>query len=209
MPDQKPQHDWFYRFSAVVLRIIFKILFRLSVYGQENIPDTGAAVLVANHSSYLDPPVLAVSCKRHISFMSKASLFKVPILKSCLRSFEAFPVNRGKADIRAFKTAIGRIKEGRLISLFPEGTRQHLGPKKLGPMHDGAAYLILKSGVPLIPVGISGTDKIMPKGHHFPRFPRISVKIGDPIHIDTQKPDQAKILEISKTMEEAIISLLI
>jgi 1-acyl-sn-glycerol-3-phosphate acyltransferase len=192
----------------VVLWILFKGLFRVSISGKENIPKTGAAVLVANHASYLDPPMLAVSCDRHISFMAKAGLFKQPILGTLLRIYESFPVNRDKTDLKAFRTAIRRIEEGRLVAIFPEGTRRRMGPKKLGPLEPGAAYLILKSGVPMVPIGLSGTEKVVQNGKRFPRFPRISVTIGKPIICAPKKPDQKTISDLSQEIERSIISLL-
>jgi len=198
-----------YCISAMFLLIVFKIFYRLSVTGQDNIPETGSAILVANHTSFLDPPMVAVSCKRHISFMGKAELFKVPILSTLLRSFETFPVNRNKVDLKAFRTAFGRLKQGRLLGVFPEGTRRRVGPKKMGSLEPGAAYLILKSGTPMIPVGISGTDKVIPTGKRLPRFPKVTVVIGKPVHFNIEKPSQENISEVTGRIEKDIVSLLV
>lgn len=209
MSEVKTRPNLIYCISAIFLLILFKIFYRLSVTGQDNIPETGTAVLVANHTSFLDPPIVAVSCKRHISFMAKAELFKVPILGTLLRLFEAFPVNRNKMDLKAFRTAFRRLKQGRLLGVFPEGTRRRVGPKKMGPLEPGAAYLILKSGTPIIPVGISGTDKVIPTGKRLPRFPKVTVAIGKPIHFKIEKPSQESISEVTGRIEKNILGLLV
>ncbi len=187
--------------------MLFKGLYRVSISGKENIPQTGAAVLVINHMSYLDPPLVAVACPRRVSFMAKASLFKVPLLGTLLKIYDSFPVDRGKTDLTAFRTAMRRLKQGRLVGVFPEGTRRRMGYKKLGPLEAGAAYLILKSGVPMVPIAVSGTDKVIQKGKRFPRFPKIFVTIGEPIH-PLGELDQEGIAELSQKIEHSIVSLL-
>ncbi len=209
MLEEKPQSSLLYRATAVLLFIILKIIYRLSTSGQENIPRTEAAILVANHTSFLDPPIIAVAFKRQVSFMAKKELFRIPVLGRLLILFSSFPVSREKADLRAFKTALKLLRKKGIVGLFPEGTRQRLGYKKLGPMHTGAAYLALKSGVPLIPVGISGTDKVIPTGKHLPRFPRIFIAAGKPIRLDNQKPSRENLAEITKKIEKAIVELII
>ncbi len=209
MSEVKLRSNLIYCVSAMFLWIVFKIFYRLSVTGQDNIPENGAAILVANHTSFLDPPMVAVTCKRHISFMAKVDLFKIPILSILLRSFNTLPVNKNKMDLKLIRTAFGRLKQGRLLGVFPEGTRRRVGPKKLGPLEPGAAYLILKSGTPMIPVGISGTDKVIPTGKRLPRFPKVTVVVGKPIHFNIEKPSQENIAEVTERIEKGIVSLLV
>ena len=208
MPKRKSLPRLFYHFSAAVLFVFFKTFFRVSISGRENIPQTGAALLVANHASYFDPPLLAVASRRHISFMAKAGLFKVPILGTLLRLYESFPVNREKRDLAAFRTAIRRLNEGGLVAVFPEGTRRRMGPKKLGPIEPGAAYLILKSQVPMVPIGISGTDEVIQEGKRFPRFPKIVVTIGKPVFPDGKGAERKDLSKLSGEIERSIVSLL-
>lgn len=132
--------------------------------------------------SYVDPIVLGLAAyPRRIYFMAKEELFKIPILNWLIRALNAFPVRRGKSDKKAFQMALELLLGGKVVGLFPEGTR-HRG--KLGPARSGVAILALKTGVPVIPIAIIGTDKILPDGKHIPRFPRIRAVIGKPIYVD-------------------------
>jgi len=185
------------------------MFYRLSSSGYENIPKKGPIIVVANHVSYLDPPALAVGCRRELSFMAKEELFKYPVLGTVIKMLSAFPVDRKKIDIRAFRMSLRFLKQGKAVALFPEGTRQRLGHKNLGELHTGAAYLALKAGVPLIPVGISGTDRVMPDGKHLPRLSKIFVNIGKPINLDDMDVSQENISKLTGIIEKEIVKLLI
>ena len=209
MSKEEPRSRAFYMFIRFVLFLLLKIFYRFTVKGQDNIPKSGSAILVANHTSFLDPPVLGVTSRRQVFFMAKASLFKVPVLGRIMNGLSAFPVNREKADLRAFRTAFKRLKEGELVGVFPEGSRQRAGKGRLGPLLDGAALLALKSGAPIIPVGISGTDKVVPSGKHLPRFPKIHAVVGKPIRLEKQGSNKEDTAELTKQIEKAIIELLV
>jgi len=171
-----------YSLAYVVFIILFKFLYRFSVSGKENLPKSEPFIIAANHMSYVDPIVLGLAAyPRRIYFMAKEELFKIPILNWLIRALNAFPVRRGKSDKKAFQMALELLLGGKVVGLFPEGTR-HRG--KLGPARSGVAILALKTGVPVIPIAIIGTDKILPDGKHIPRFPRIRAVIGKPIYVD-------------------------
>lgn len=154
----------------------FVILFnRWEIEGLENIPPSGPVVLVANHVSLWDPPVLACSVNRVVHFMAKEELFKIPLLGWLLPALQCFPVKRGKADRNALRLAAQYLEKGEVLGIFPEGTRSKT--QQLLPFQPGAALFALRSGAPIIPVGLLGTKTTFPltlRGH-------IRVRIGKPL----------------------------
>jgi 1-acyl-sn-glycerol-3-phosphate acyltransferase len=154
-------------------------VYRLQVAGLENVPQ-GGAVLAANHTSNFDPWPLGFPLwpRRQLYFMGKAELFN-PILGPVLTSAGAFPVRRGERDVQAIETAVRLCKEGKLVAMFPEGTRREKGLRKrfAARPRGGSARIALAAGVPLVPVAISGTDRLL-------NLPRLKVAYGRPIFLD-------------------------
>jgi len=146
---------------------------RLKVDGRENIPDTGAVLVVSNHISQIDPPVLGVAAlPRKSYYMSKAELFRIPVLRRIIHRLGAFPVERGGADRRALRLAREVLGRGDVLLMFPEGTRHTDG--RLRPGLTGAGSLALEPGVTVIPAAIWGS-------HRFLR--RVRVVFGPPIDL--------------------------
>jgi len=171
-----------YAFFRGLGGIILKVLFFIRVEGQENVPKDGAVIICSNHKSNWDVLSVAIAMTRHLSFIAKAELFKVPIIKTIIKNAGAVPVKRGEGDISAIKTALGILKNGNIVTIFPEGTRVRNG-KKIEPK-PGAVRLSIMTGVPIVPVGIRGNYKI---------FNRVLVRIGQPI--DFSKYKGAKLSE--------------
>jgi len=138
-------------------------VYRLQVTGVENIPD-GGVVLAANHTSNFDPWPLGFPLwpRRQLYFMGKAELFN-PVLGPVLRAAGAFPVRRGEHDVQAIETAIRLCKEGKVVAMFPEGTRRSKGMRKKfsARPRGGSARIALAAGVPLVPAAIEGTGVAM------------------------------------------------
>ena len=155
-------------------------LYRLRATGLENVPETGGFVLAANHTSNFDPWALGMPLfpERRLRFMAKVELFN-PILKPLLLAGGAFPVRRGERDHEAIETAVRLAREGEVIAMFPEGTRQRKGlRKKFEPRaHTGSARIALAAGVPLVPAAIKGTDRLA-------RFGPLRVTYGRPVELD-------------------------
>lgn len=146
---------------VVVRTAIFtycKIVYRIKTVGKENIPADGALIFCGNHRTYLDPPVIIVTAGRHMRFMAKEELRKNPFLAFLGVIFEGIYVKRDAKDISAMKEAIKTLKSGGCIGLFPEGTRNGL-EKNDGKLKNGAAYLALKTGAKIVPIGIQGEAK--------------------------------------------------
>ena len=145
---------------------------RLKVYGKERVPLTGGLVIACNHFSWIDPPALGAACPRTIYYMAKIEAHRVPGLGALIRAFGTFPVRRGESDREAVRTMRTIVSDGHALGLFAEGTRQRSGVP--GAIQPGAAMVALQENVPVIPVGIHGTQDWRP------RHP-ISLAWGEPI----------------------------
>ncbi|NBD22606.1 lysophospholipid acyltransferase family protein [Paenibacillus glycinis] len=158
-----------YSICRSLLRIIYAVLFRFEASGLENIPSSGPVVLCCNHISNLDPTTVGTKVNRTVHYMAKAELFKVPLLGPLIRSLGAFPVKRGGVSKEAIRTAIGLLKEGKVMGIFPEGSRSAAGDSA---GKKGAAMIALRSGATVIPVAIIGKYKV---------FRKMRIKYGKPI----------------------------
>jgi 1-acyl-sn-glycerol-3-phosphate acyltransferase len=158
---------------------VVRIVFRQRAKGVANIPAEGGFVLAANHWSNLDPWPLGLPLfpRRFLRFMAKSELFWFP-LGPIIRAGGAFPVRRGTGDSDALATAVGLCREGHAVVMFPEGTRRQKGLRKTraAHWHTGAARIALEADVPLVPAGISGTDRLA-------RLGPIRVAYGHPIDV--------------------------
>ncbi|MGV2827599.1 lysophospholipid acyltransferase family protein [Myxosarcina sp. GI1(2024)] len=153
--------------------------FRGKIYGAEKIPRSGGLIVVSNHASYFDPPIIANCMGRPVAFMAKEELFKVPVLKQLIKLYGAYPVNRATSDRRTIRMTIEAIENGWLAGIFLQGTRTKdasiVNPKL------GAALIAAKAGVPLIPVSLWGTEKILDSNSPIPNPVAVTVRIGDAI----------------------------
>ena len=165
-----------YGFLQIVFRLFFYIIFRTRVYGRENIPAEGAVILAANHASNIDPPLMASLIERPVSYMAKIELFETPIFGAAIRRCHAFPVQRGESDRGAIKTAVTVLKEGRVLGLFPEGTRSKTG--ELQKAEAGVALIAAMTGAPIVPVAILNTHCIFANGG---LLPQLRIMYGTPI----------------------------
>ena len=166
--------------------LLFKVLFRIKVYGKENIPKKGGFILASNHVSYLDPVALGVACPRKLSFMAKADLFAHPLVTKYFLAIEVFPVKKDSADKSALKEAIKRLSHGKGVAIFPEGARIFEG--KSSHALPGVGFLATKVNVPVIPAFIKGTDLALPRRAKFIRPHKISVYFGKEIPIERGLP---------------------
>ncbi|MFT6764193.1 MAG: 1-acyl-sn-glycerol-3-phosphate acyltransferase [Candidatus Aldehydirespiratoraceae bacterium] len=185
--ETKPGNDtrWnriLYGFMRQVVANTLRLYTRGSVEGQENLPD-GAFVLAPVHRSYIDTPISTWVQLRRMRYLGKDSMWKFEMLGKLFTAMGAIPVHRGSIDRRAMKRCIEVLKSGQPLVLFPEGERKD-GPT-VHPLLDGAAFLAAKAGVPLVPVGIGGSDKAMPRRAKFVYPRKVVVIIGEPIFVET------------------------
>ncbi|MBT9172113.1 MAG: 1-acyl-sn-glycerol-3-phosphate acyltransferase [Syntrophomonadaceae bacterium] len=154
-----------------VFRVIYRVCFRWRVQGLENIPSDQPFIICANHFSWWDPPLIAcLVSHKPVRFMAKEELFRLPVVGLVLRRVYAFPVRRGRADKTAIRTALDTLRNGGILGLFPEGTRNRTG--ELLPPQPGIALIALKSGSIVLPVAIVGPYRL---------FRQVRVKIGEPL----------------------------
>jgi 1-acyl-sn-glycerol-3-phosphate acyltransferase len=163
-----------------LMRALFIIFFRLlgdwEVEGRENVPSSGAVLITPNHLSFLDPPLVGCALRRPGWFMAKAELFKIPGLRWLIRGMHAYPVKRGVPDRGSVKRTLQYLKDGEIVCVFPEGTRSATG--ELGPVEMGIGMLAVKSGAPVVPVGLRGTNRMLPRDAKRVHRAKIRVRFG-------------------------------
>jgi 1-acyl-sn-glycerol-3-phosphate acyltransferase len=170
----------FYSTVRMVVAGGSRAVYRARIRGANNVPADGGYVLAPSHRSMMDIPFVAWLTPRRIRYMGKQSLFDVPLLGPIFTALGGFPVQRDGTDRKAVREAIGMLQAGEPMLVYPEGTRQH-GPK-IQPLEPGAAYLSLRAGVPIVPIGIAGSEEILrTHDRHIPTFHRVAVVVGTPI----------------------------
>lgn len=167
-----------YRIFRLMFRAFFYSLYRLKVYGTENIPAQGAVILCSNHISLLDPPIVGTPLQRKVHYMAKAELFNIPILGRLISNFGAFPVKRGGVSRESIRHCLALLADGKVLGVFPEGTRHN----KSGKGQKGAASLALKSKATVIPVAIIGQYKL---------FRPMKLVYGEPIDLSDYAHDSS------------------
>jgi 1-acyl-sn-glycerol-3-phosphate acyltransferase len=182
-------------------------IYRLQVAGTERLPESGPAVLASNHDSLLDIPSLVVASPRPVWFMAKVELFRGPAATGLLHRLGGFPVRRDVRDLRALRTAMEVLRRGRVLGMYPEGTRA----VHLQPFLPGAAWLSMATGAPVVPVGVTGTAEAMPKGTRLPRRTRITVRFGEPIEPGRESNPRTRLeraREVTDELRSAVERLL-
>lgn len=171
------------RLSYAIVRGLFMVLFKLfgrvRVVGAEKIPAHGAFVLAPVHRSNIDFALTSLVTTRPMRYMGKDSIWKSKLLGRFVSMLGAFPVHRGSADRDALRACTDIVNGGSPLVMFPEGTRQR-GPV-VEELFDGTAYVAAKAGVPIVPMGIGGSEAMMPKGAKLPRPSKLVLLVGDPI----------------------------
>jgi 1-acyl-sn-glycerol-3-phosphate acyltransferase len=180
------------RAVALVARIFARALTRVHIDGAlDQIPRHGAVIIAANHASNLDPVVigswLVPRLGRRLQWLGKKELFDWPVIGYLARHGGVHPVDRSTADVEAFRLARRILDEGHVLFVFPEGTRSPEGV--LQEARDGVAVLALRTGAVIVPVGISGSYAVWPRGRNLPRpGGRVTVRVGSPFRVDDELP---------------------
>jgi len=160
----------------------FKIFHRIEFHGSENIPATGPVIIASNHISYYDPVIVGTGIYRDIEFMAWDKLFTIPILRSVIRFFGAFPVDSSGADKGAYVNALRALFKRKALIIFPEGERSSDG--KVNNLKSGIARMALKTNARIVPVTIVGAYETFSRHRLIPRPGKISVYYHKPITID-------------------------
>jgi 1-acyl-sn-glycerol-3-phosphate acyltransferase len=171
-----------YQVARILVKVAVLLWNRVRIEGREHIPRSGPFVLTPVHRSIMDTPFASACTRRRMRYMGKDSLWKVnPAFSWLISALGAFPVTRGTTDREALKRGIEVLQLGDGLVMFPEGERKS-GPV-VQPLYEGAVYLAGKAGAPIVPVGIGGSERVMPKGSRFIWPRRVVVKIGVPITV--------------------------
>jgi 1-acyl-sn-glycerol-3-phosphate acyltransferase len=188
VPQRHVPASLMYKVCQVFCHVGMQVVFDLKVYGAEHVPAEGGVLLLSNHQSYLDPVCVAVRLRRPVSFLAKSELFEPWGFRWLIRQLNAYPVRQGAGDIGAMKETIAKLKEGHVLTVFPEGTRTPDG--ELQPLQNGLALVVRRAGVPIVPVAIEGSFKAWPREAKLFHPSPVRVKYGPPMYMDGLKPDE-------------------
>jgi 1-acyl-sn-glycerol-3-phosphate acyltransferase len=181
-PPQPLGQILFYRFGYWLLFSIFVLFYRARFFNGAAVPDSGGLLIIANHQSHIDPPLVGVAIRRrNMAAIAREGLFRVPVLGFLLRAVGCLAIKEGAGDTGAMRVAIEQLKRGRVVVLFPEGTRSADGA--LQPFKRGVWLLMMRSGVPVLPAAVEGCFDAWPRRRKAPRLfgQRVGVQFGTPI----------------------------
>lgn len=198
---------WFYYVGRAIARMLVFLCTRCQIKGRENVPKHGPLLVASNHINMADPPLLAISLGRTAIFMAKEELFRSRLAAYFVRNFGSFPVHRGQLDRQAMRDSEQVLARGQALVMFPEGMRSHVGQLRSG--FPGTALIAGRCGVPILPVGITGTENVWGNWWWL-RRPRITVNIGAPFHLPPTngKVTRAQLAEHTKLIMVRIAELL-
>ena len=189
-----------YRLAKILTWLLAKIGFRIKASGSENIPESGPVILVCNHIHMMDVVCMYVQAPRRIWFMAKKELFKNRILGAVFSAFGAFPIARGEADVAGIRTAMKHLKDGDLLCIFPEGTRNKKREVPLLPLQDSVAMLAMRCKADIVPTWIGG--KYNP-------IDRVRVYTGKKMDLtayaEVRKPGQEEIAALTEEIRNALL----
>lgn len=198
----------FYSAVRLIVVVFCRVWLKLTVVGKHNIPAHGAFILAPVHRSNMDIPIASAVTRRRMRFMGKDLLWHYKIVGSMFSALGAFPVTRGSADLEALRRCIAIIDSGEPLVMFPEGTRQR--GDTMQTLFDGAAYVALKTQVPIVPVGIGGSEDIMSSGSAKIRRRRCAAVVGMPIYpskINGIRAERSEVRELTKQLSGAMQTL--
>jgi 1-acyl-sn-glycerol-3-phosphate acyltransferase len=162
-----------------LIQVVAKLVWRVGFEGKEHVPAEGAFILAPVHRSFIDFGLVSGVTRRKMHYMGKESLWKSRALGWFITTLGAYPVNRGTADRESYRRSLDLLRGGEPLVLFPEGTRR-TGPV-IEHLSDGAAHMASQAGVPIVPVGIGGSERALPKGKRLPRPVKIQILVGPPL----------------------------
>jgi 1-acyl-sn-glycerol-3-phosphate acyltransferase len=193
------KHKTAYFIVRNLVTFICRTWCRMTIEGSHNVPAEGIFILAPTHRSIIDTPIASGSTRRRMRFMGADKWWSNKALGGLLTVLGGFPVSRGTADREALRRAIELLESGQPLVLFPEGERKS-GPV-VQPLFDGACYIALKTGAPIIPVGIGGSERVMPKGAKFIYPRKVHVVIGAPIRVSTEGTQKEQRQAVRDTTE--------
>ena len=199
--------DFWYRLGRLLARILIPTFGRIEVVGRENVPPYGPLIIAPNHQSNADPGVLVYAISRPLWWMAKRQLFSNPLNAYFMRAVHVHPIDRDGRDLEALAWAQETLAADRALVLFPQGTRS---PGALTEASDGATYIALRSGAPILPVAITGTERIRGVAKIAFHFQRLRVVIGEPFTLPVVEGrlERAVLHSLTDQVMERIAALL-
>jgi 1-acyl-sn-glycerol-3-phosphate acyltransferase len=191
-----------YRFLQFLCRLLVVLLFRFRCNGQRHLPSTGGALILSSHQSFLDPVLIGVNHRRPFDYLARETLFRFAPLRWLIRSLNGIPIDREGLGMSGLKETLRRLKHGRVVVIFPEGTRTRDG--EVQPLKPGFAALARRAHVPLVPAAVVGAFECWPRHLRFPRPGRIRVEFGQPLTPDEIAPldDRQLVAEVERRIRE-------
>jgi 1-acyl-sn-glycerol-3-phosphate acyltransferase len=189
---RRPPHErsMLWKTLQVPVRLAATLVFELQAFHPGRVPPTGGVLMVSNHQSYLDPPLLGTKLNRSMAYLAKSELFEHGPFARLIRALNAFPIRQGKGDVGAMKESIRLLQEGWLLNVFPEGSRTPDG--RVHPAQKGAGLLIRRAGVPVVPVAIDGSYEAWPRGDKLPHPHPIRILYGHPVSLAHRSADDIR-----------------
>lgn len=172
-------HHLWYQLLQRMLQLLAVLLYGVRYWGRENIPASGGVLVVSNHQSHFDPPLVGIGCPRPMNYVARNSLFRFAPFGRLIYSVGAFPIDREGVGLAGIKESLRRLKRGEMVVIFPEGTRTRDGA--IAPFRPGFTTLAVRSGAAILPVAIEGAFGVWPRWRKFPGRGRIRVRYGEPI----------------------------
>lgn len=185
-------------------QLAFMLLFRIRAYRAELVPTRGGVILAANHQSFLDPPAVGIALPRHLYFVARSSLFRLPLAAAVLRHQHAIPIERGAGDLSAIRMTVDLLRQGAGLVLFPEGTRTRDG--SVGVFQPGFAMVAARAGVPIVPVAVEGGFSAWPRWQKLPSWGPVRVLYGPPM--PAPAGGKAACIETAAEVRRRVVALL-
>ncbi|HKQ47702.1 MAG TPA: lysophospholipid acyltransferase family protein [Phycisphaerae bacterium] len=194
----------FYRFMRFWSQVVFVLYFRGRAFGTQNVPATGGALLASNHQSFFDPVAVGLAIPRECQFMARDTLFLQPLFRRLITALNAFPVRRGAADVGAVKEILRRLKDGKLVTVFPEATRTRDGT--IGEINANSLLIAKRADAAIVPTVIDGAFEAWPRTQVLPSPRAIHVTYAEPI--SQEEVRDWPIERIQQTVRERMITIL-
>jgi 1-acyl-sn-glycerol-3-phosphate acyltransferase len=195
-----------YDLLRVLARLVAVWWFQMRVQGREHWPQTGGALVCANHQSYLDPPLVGLTCDRRMNYLARDTLFRHKLFAWFITFLDAIPVDREGGGLAGLKETLRRLRGGELVLIFPEGTRTRDG--NLQPLKPGFCAVARRGNVPLVPVAIDGAYDAWPRDSLLPRKAQLAVVIGRPITPQevAAMSDEALVAELARRIQQCFLA---
>ena len=172
-------HRLWYQLLQRSLQLAAVIVYRVRYSGRENIPAEGGVLVVSNHQSHFDPPLVGVGCPRQMNYLARDTLFRFAPFGWLIHSIGAIPIDREGVGLSGIKESLRRLKRGEMVLIFPEGTRTRDG--EIARFRPGFTTLAVRSKAAILPVAVEGAFQVFPRWRRFPGLGRIRVRYGQPI----------------------------